>query len=317
MSISPFPIYPGTIATGVLVAALGSASAAAQQLPDPFDPSDPSTFFDTNTNGTFDAGIDIPYSQQSDDFFSYPIYLLDKYFPEENWDTAAGTGTLDVIVTTRSAGQSNSDDGLGPYSIPDPITNANTDPIVDDWGYGGTPATNMLVDDLYQYLSDTFGASIPAFTFDQNETGGNPDIDVTARAEIIDPSDDSIIASWALDSINNSAFDPAAYVLAAGEICVPDGIQLVVNNDDCFSNNVGSGAFDYVIFAPTMNLTSYLGNGYVFRASWDFQNVDDGGEEITLTGRFAPTVTIPAPGTLSLVSLALLLLAGRHAFRRQ
>ncbi len=300
-----------TMALGTLL--MGGCLALpvlAQDLPGPFDPTDTSTFFDTNANGTYEMGIDVPYSAQNDDFFAYPIYLLDKYFPTEGWDTSAGTGTLDVIITTRSSGQSNSDGGLAPYSIPDPITNPNTNPVTDEWGYGGTPATNMLVDDLYQYLFDTFGANIPVFTFDQNETGGNPDLNVTAVAEIIDPSDDSVVDFWAFDDLLNSVYDPTEYVLAEGETCAPDGVQLVVNADDCFDSNVGSGAFDYVIFAPTMNLSSYLGQGYVFRASWDFQDVDDGGEEITLTGRFAPNgrTPVPAPGTLMLMGVALLLL---------
>lgn len=284
-------------------------AAAATILPDAFDPADTATYHDTNNNGTFEEGIDVPYSQRSDDFYTYPIYLLDKYFPAAGWDEAAGTGNLDVIVTTRSTGQTNDAGALEPYDIPDPVVNPNTSPVTDSWGNGGTAETTMLVDNLYQYLVDTFQSSEPFFTFDQNETGGSPDLRLTAQMAIIDPVDESVVAQWSLDDVNNSQYDPTAYVTAAGEICVPDGVTLTVNANDCFDNNLGSGKFDYVINAPGMDLADYIGNGYIFQGLWDFQDVDDGGEEITITGRFSDATTIPAPGTLSLMSIILILLA--------
>lgn len=250
----------------------------------------------------------MPYSLAFDDFYTYPIYLLNKYFPTAGWNDAAGTGTLDVIVTTRSSGQSNSGGALASYGIPDPITNPNVSPVIDRWGNGGSRETTMLVDDLYQYLFDTFQGSSPYFTFDQNETGGNPDLRLTALVQIIDPTDDSVVAHWSLDNLTNGLSDPTAYVTAAGQLCVPDGVTLTANTTDCFSNNLGSGKFDYVIYAPTFNLADYIGNGYIFEGSWDFQDVDDGGEEITITGRFSTDyIQVPAPGTLPLISCAIIL----------
>lgn len=298
------------LSLGSVLAILPLAQSVAAVLPDIFDPGDVTTYHDTNNNGTFELGIDVPYSLGFDDFHTYPIYLLDKYFPAAGWDAAAGTGTLDVIVTTRSAGQTNSGGELAPYNIPDPITNPNISPVIDSWGNGGSSDTTMLVDNLYQYLFDTFQSSTPYFTFDQSETGSNPDLRLTALVQIINPADDSVVAHWSLDNLTNGIFDPTAYVTAAGQLCVPDGVALIANSNDCFSNNVGSGKFDYVIFAPTMNLANYVGNGYIFQGSWDFQDVDSGGEEITLTGRFSPTFApVPAPGTLPLMSLVLILIA--------
>ena len=309
-----------------------SPVSAALVLPDPFDPLDATTFYDTPggpTVGVYDPGVDVPYSLQFDDFYSYPIYLLDKYVDPE-FDSAAGTGLLDVIITTRSSGQTNDDIAGDIYNIPDPITNSNAGEIIDSWGAGGTTETTMLVDDLYDYLHDTFDASIPVFTFDQNETGKSPSLLVTALVEIIDPNNtsDPVKASWSLDGIDNGVFDPNAFATAPGDVCVPDGTTTTVNQEDCFSNNVGSGAFDYMVFAPTMDLTPYDNTDYIFKVSWHFKEVDDGGEEITLTGRFIsdiciedPTLpqcqTIPEPGTVVLIGVGLLGFGAAARLRRR
>jgi len=272
---------------------MGGGALAEPVLPDP------------------DAVIDgVPVAIQFDDFFSYSIPVLDFLQPDAGWDASAGTGNLDVLITTRSAGQSNSGGALAPYNIPDPITNTNEDPINGEWGAGGTTETNMLVSDLLSYLMDQFDATIPVFTFDQNETGDSPDLFALAKVEIVDPVA-GVLAAWYLDTVNNSLFDDAP-VLAPGEVCInPDSIA---PDDVCFSNNIGSGKFDYLLFAPTMDLTPWADLDNLFKVTWRFSDVDDGGEEVTLTGRFAPTVVVPEPGTLALFGFALL---GLLAFSRR
>jgi hypothetical protein len=80
---------------------------------------------------------------------------------------------------------------------------------------------------------------------------------------------------------------------------------------------VGSGKFDFIVDPIGMNLADFLGQDAVFKVTWSFLNVDDGGEEITMTGRFVtdfctsnPTApqcqTIPEPATLALTALGLL-----------
>jgi hypothetical protein len=297
-----------TCAVGVALAVGLSGAVQAQTLPPP---------------GGIINGI--PVSTQFDDGYSYSTRILNYLQPTAGWDTSAGTGLLDLIITTRSSGQSNA--GLG-YSIPDPTTNPNTSPISDSWGTTATTG-NMLVKNLYDYLFNTFGANTPVFTFDQNETGGNPDLLVNAKVEIIngvagaDGAAGAVLHTWAFDNttqVGDGTFDAASYVTAPGQICIPD----VMNNPAdtvCFSNNVGSGKFDYIVYVPTMNLSLWADADNLFKISWNFGNVDDGGEEITMTGRFTGTTcvedptapqcqTVPEPNSIALLGAALLALVG-------
>lgn len=318
-TMNPFGITEGTVSSGMrkLAAAavfgLGSIGAsAAPTLPPP-------------------AGLAVQY----DDFYSYSTQVLNYLFPTAGWDASAGTGTLDVIITTRSSGQTNSDIAGDVYKIPDPITNPNTTPIAQSWGGGPTAGEQMLVKDLYSYLMATFQANTPVFTFDQNETGGNPDLLVSAVVEIIDNfGAGAVLSRWAFDNsgdngalINSGTpffgqYDPGSPVTAPGSITIPDSMNTCPGNFCTFNNNRGSGQFDYIVYAPSMNLTPWANDpDAIFKVSWVFANVDDGGEEITLTGRFtgdfcvenpnAPQCqTIPEPGTLALAGLGLIGLWG-------
>jgi len=262
----------------------GGAVHAQPILPDP----------DTVVDG-------VPVAIQYDDAYSYSIDVLDYLYPDAGWDSAAGTGLLDVIVTTRSAGQSN------PSPIPDPTTNPNTSPIQDSWGTSETTG-DLLVSDLYDYLQSEFNASIPVFTFDQNETGGSPGLLASAKVEIIDGDTSSVLHTWSFDAVTQPGdgdYDPDSPVSVAGEICIPDVLG-DPSTDICFDQNVGSGRFDYILFVPTMDLTSWVDDDNLFKMTWEFGDVDDGGEEITLTGRFLQQQQVPEPGVLGLLSLGLL-----------
>ena len=309
--------FAGALKTFAAASVLATATsvALAQTLPPP---------------GTVVMGV--PLDVQYDDGHSYSTKVLNYFFPADGWNDAAGTGLLDVLVTTRSSGQTNSSGLLAPYNIPDPTTNPNDNPIDDSWGTTATTGT-MLVKDLYQYLQDFFNASIPVFTFDQNETGGNPDLLVTAKVEIFDGEGGALLKLWSLDTLlqaGDGNYDPAAQITASGEIVIPDVLDKCAGADDTvcvFDNNVGSGKFDYIILVPTMDLTPFVDDNNVFKVTWHFGDVDDGGEEITITGRFTGTVcpnpelpqcqVLPEPTPLWLIGLSLLGLFGVRRLARR
>lgn len=277
--------------TALAVMAVGSFSLQAAPLPPP---------------GTVILGV--PLSAQYDDAYVYPADLLNYFFPTQGWNPAAGTGTLGVIVTTRSAGQQN------PNPIPDPITNPNANPINDSWGAGATAAEQMKVADLLSYLQTTFNSTIPVFTFDQNEPGSANGLDVTAKVEIVDPLL-GVQQTWSFDNTTqpgDGTYDSASLVNAPAEICIPDVLDKVNPSGTadlvCFSQNVGSGKFDYYVYVPTMDLTPWADADNLFKVTWQFQNVDGGGEEITITGLVNPT-GVPEPDSLALLAAALLGLA--------
>lgn len=273
-------------------AASAVANVSAQTLPDP---------------GTTVLGV--PVAIQYDDAYSYSVPVLDYLYPLQNWDAAAGTGLLDVLITTRSSGQTN------PSPFPDPTVNPNTNPISDSWGTAATTG-DLLVSDVLAWLITNFNATVPQFTFDMNDTGGASALLLTAKVEILD-GDGTVLHTWSMDNLTQAGdgtYDPLELVSVGETITIPDVLNTCapVGGDDSiceFTNNTGSGRFDFIIFVPTMDLTSWADADNLFRVSWNFQNVDDGGEEITMTGRFSPTTPVPEPGILGLLALGLLGLA--------
>ena len=179
-----------------------------------------------------------------------------------------------------------------------------------------------------------------------NETSGGADLLLSAKVQIIDPgcidnsnadcdpantANDTVIAEWSLDNLTqagNGLYDPDQPITVEGEICV-DGLT----QDFCVDNNIGSGKMDFLIVAPTMDLSLYDGMGYWFVGMLNLGTteevctppehgngpdkcdpapgaLDNGGEELFLSGGFTPfhppdNPAIPEPGTLFLLASGL------------
>ena len=336
-----------------LLASFTSTKAWALVLPDPT----------TVVDG-------LPIVRVFDDFLSYSAKLLIEWdnlfvvpWNGDDFNVAVGTGNLDVKIMTPSHAPGDNDPvsaGGTDFSFQDSLissTGSQEPTFNGTWGYFQPPAANpqaiegpVLVDTLLAYLQKAFGpnATVPVFAFDMNETGNSPDIFLAARVQVIDPgciddssaecdpentANDTVIAEWSLDNLaqaGNGLYDPDQPITVEGQICV-DGLT----QDFCVTNNSvgGSGKMDFLVLAPTMDLSLYDGMGYWFvgtlnmgtteqicvppehgngpdKCSYIPGALDNGGDELFISGGFTPfrppepIVPEPATGTVFGLGLA-------------
>ena len=247
-----------------------------------------------------------PNAIQYDDFYSYSAKILTELgYPGYNIPT--GTGGLDLLLMTGANGANNQNLAGDPsFDFADPLEYDN--PVTQ-----GTWSSS--VDLLVNYLNTAFGPqiNIPVFTFDLNQTGAEPNLWVTAYMTVTEGN--TVIADWSFDNVLDGIYDSTAKVLAPGEITIeyPSGTFITVDN------NKGSGKMDFVVYSPTMNLSEYTGKGYDFNVYVDFSGLNNGFEELFLTGAFAPREPnpVPEPGTVALLGLGLSALALMGRVRRK
>jgi len=249
------------------------------------------------------------YAVRYDDFYSYSAKLLTAWgLP--GFDVNTGTGGLDVIVYTGAGGANNVNVGAGnAFSFPDPLDapGGGTSTFSGVWGPTNDPVGTgpIAVSTLLDYLHATFGPNIntPVFNFDMNQTGNDADLDVVGQV-IIRNSSNVVIASWAFDNLTNGVFDPTAWVLSPATITAPNPAPPF--ELETVDNNQGSGKLDFIVYAPTMNLALYNAAGNTIEFDFRMQLLNNGFEELFLTGQFAPAGTVPEPGTMLLMGVGAL-----------
>lgn len=277
--------------TGLL---LGTMASAATILPDP----------DAQVVGA-DPGETM--ATQHDDFYVFSSQLNTQQ-GYVGFDGPTGTGGLDVIVYTGAAGANNVDvtNSGSTFTFEDPVSSPGGGVEIFEgiWGSGINPNGPVLVDEVLAYLR-TFDPNndTPVFNFDMNQVGsvGGGSLDISGQVSIWDPTGaGSVVEMWAFDNLTNDSYDPDYPVTAPGTLVIP-GLPIT------FNNNIGSGSADYVMYAPTMSLADWAGNGYQFLVEFRMDGLTNGFEELFLTGSYVPPISpVPEPGTMLLMVCGLL-----------
>ena len=322
----------------------------------------------------------IPIAFKYDDFWSYSAHVLDalqssgSFLPSSTYGTydfSVGTGTLDVIVFTGANGASNL--GVGPsgtnnFEDPAPTpngSNAANQSATGTWGNSVQPNGPVTVGQVLSYLQEFDpNNTVPVFFIDWNQTGSGDSILASANAQIWSADGSTLLYEWSLDSITQAGdgtYDPgfAGQVYNYGSIsflgsatdCANDawdpitgqGCAGVTDSGNDYTNlehNKGSGKADFIVYAPTMDLSMFDPN-YRFVVNFDigcgygtFPNADPavwtgnskytqgcltgGFEESFLSGRITSRqVPEPAPLALLGIGVAAMWLVSRRRYGKQ
>lgn len=243
----------------------------------------------------------LDYARLYDDFYSYSgQFLKEINYPDFNID--AGTGTLDIKLLTGG-------DVSNPTGFDDAVKYNNVPNFTGLW--------SVSVDLLLDYMHNIYGSEFntPVFIFDLNQTKseGTDNLLVSSLMTVTDLSG-SQESFWAFDSKNNTSYDSGD----DGLVFVPGSIEDLPNPLDPgttvdIDNNEGSGKGDFIVYAETMNLSEFYGKDLYFNVFFRFDLLNNGFEELYLTGAYAPykePPAVPEPSTGLLLGVGLLGLGG-------
>jgi hypothetical protein len=291
--------FKGSLCTTVLVLFLASPSWASIWLPDPV----------------------FPNAIQYDEYYSYSTSILKQLYPAYSIYPSNQGSLKDELKIwwgdSESAAKAAGDNLniRGGYDFPDPLAFPN-DGSTTEFNTDLSISWVVSVDLLYDFLQSEFeGSNIPVFAFDVNQQGNQPNMLGNGYVTIVDglgavvpyAADAFGIAEWAFDDLNNGQFDEAELVEVPNTKTV-DFMGETYSFDTTGTNNV-----DFLVYAPTMDLSQFIGQGLFFTATFQYQLLSNGFEDFFILGYRSdsppPPPVVPEPATVALLGLGMVALA--------
>lgn len=221
------------------------------------------------------------------------------------FDFAVGSGTFDVIVYSNN-GVAN------PAVFAEPMNAGGSGSFDGTWGIGQAGTVGAV-----RSLLTVGGINYqPMFVFDHNENQQNPNLQISGRVAIY--RGNTQLASFAIDTTTNGSYDIDSRVTSCGSPYVgpaaptPYGdcnIPVDTDTDTTYHwTTNGSGKPDYFAIFPAFDLfkTDFLDSDSLV-VQMSLRNMDPGFDELAIAGYRLDNnrTTVPEPGSVALVGLAL------------
>lgn len=278
-----------------------------------------------------EPGVNVYVASAHDDFISYSVNALSQlgttygYTELAEWGNlpSFGSGQIVKLFSFNNSNNGSFPDATGgtgdnsytPTAIPpntqptDDQTPKNDGLYLGEWPFIGSVTVGQL---------ETFlNGSLPVFSFDLNNNGDIP-LSLNGVLEVV--RNGVVVEELAFDNIFNSDYDANSLVDAQPEVTVtwfdptnpacPGGVCTMV-----VDNNVGSGKPDFFAYAPAFDLSKYQDSDTLY-FMLKMAGLNAGGEELALVQGINGS-SVPEPGVLALLGLALAGLSATRRFKKQ